>query len=57
MQNGLLLCTAHSCLDDTLMFLRDEIIANRISENPEELKNMTAEKRRNPNNVYQNRPA
>ena len=54
MQNGLLLCLA-SCFDDPYGFTRDQLIQELLSNGSgEELKNVTAEKRAEPNDYRSN---
>lgn len=48
MQNGLLLCQT-KCYDDPLIFTRDQVMEEVISEGGDEAENITARKRAEPN--------
>jgi hypothetical protein len=50
MQNGLLLCP--NCVDDPIMWYRPAIVAENVSYPTDEVPNITAEIRREPNDEF-----
>lgn len=54
MQNGLLLCLPNNCFDGTLMFKRDIVIQEVLSDSNEEMVSQTSIKRSEDNSQFEN---